>query len=96
MIINIYQTSSAFIIIALLRVFIARKKTLMIIIRLELILLLIFVNILMTLKTNHYRISPRFYILVLGACEASLVLRIIIILTRFKGNDMLTKNLMKY
>lgn len=94
--IDIFQITTMYLIIALIRFFISRKKTLIIIIRLELILLFLFLNILTILKFNFINISPRFYILVLGACEASIILRILIILTRFKGNDMLTKSKVKF
>jgi NADH:ubiquinone oxidoreductase subunit K len=40
--------------------------------------------------------SYSIFILVLGACEARLGLSILINVTRFKGNDMITLEALKY
>lgn len=47
------------------------------------------------IRINNQNASPSFFILILGACEARLALRLLINLTRFKGNDMLTNKSIK-
>lgn len=80
----------------LIRFFLRRKKVLICLLRLEFILLNLFFIIILTLRYIRQPLSHSIFILVLGACEARLGLRLVINITRFKGNDMLTKKYFKF
>ena len=77
------------VIFALLRIFIFRKQILITLIRLEIVTLTLFIRLIFKLARLSQPISIAFFILILGACEASLALRLIVIMTRLKGRDIL-------
>ena len=77
--------------LSIIRIFFFRKKLLIILITLEFVLLRIFLILIILLTLYFQPPSLAFFILVLGACEARLGLRILIILVRFKGRDILRK-----
>nr|YP_002456342.1 NADH dehydrogenase subunit 4L [Watersipora subtorquata]ABY55227.1 NADH dehydrogenase subunit 4L [Watersipora subtorquata] len=81
--------------ISMMSFFIMRKKILMYLLSLEFILLNIFFMTIITFSMMNVTLSYSIFILVLGACEASLGLSMVINMTRFTGNDMLTKKYLK-
>lgn len=58
--------------------------------RLEFIVLGMFIGVIFLLGCSGKPFSISFYLLVLGACEASLGLRLIVRIVRFRGGDMLS------
>ncbi len=75
--------------IALVGLFYMRRFLLVSLISLEFVLLNLFIATLMVLSLYGQPISIGFYILILGACEASLGLSLTVMISRFKGSDML-------
>lgn len=84
------------IIIRIISFFLARKKVIICLLSLEFIVLNIFLAIVYTITVINQIMSYSIFILVLGACEARLGLRLIINITRFKGNDILSKPFSKF
>nr|UUC08026.1 NADH dehydrogenase subunit 4L [Exechonella vieirai] len=78
--------------VSLMSVMFQRKKMLTAILSLELTLLSLFSLMVMMSMMKTQNISPAFFILVMGAIEASLALSLLINLTRFKGSDMLNNS----
>lgn len=76
--------------------FLARKKVIMCLLSLEFIVLNMFLAIIYLITIIDQIMSYSIFILVLGACEARLGLRLIINITRFKGNDILSKPFSKF
>jgi len=74
---------------SIIRAFYHRKQLIITLLRLELVLLRIFILMFLIFINKGQPISTRFYLLILGACEASLGLRILVVLTRIKGRDIL-------
>lgn len=74
---------------SLLSVFYFRKQLLVGLLGLELVNLILFLGVILKFYYCGQFISYSFFLLILGACEARLGLRLIISMTRFKGNDML-------
>lgn len=81
------------IILILMSVFLTRKKVLLILMSLELLLLNFFVIIIIKLRIVNLPVSPPLYLLVLGACEASLGLSVLISITRYSGSDIIIKKI---
>lgn len=67
-----------------------RKQFLMSLLSLELIVLSLFLGLLFIFGLFLKPVSFAFYLLVLGACEASLGLRLLVNIVRLGGNDMLS------
>lgn len=74
----------------LLRAFFFRKQLLMSLLRLEFIVLGMFIGVIFLLGWSGKPFSVAFYLLVLGACEASLGLSLMVRMVRFSGGDMLS------
>lgn len=73
----------------LLSAFYFRKQLLISLLRLEFIVLGIFIGVIFLLGCLGKPFSIAFYLLVLGACEASLGLSLMVRMVRFSGGDML-------
>lgn len=78
--------------IALLRFFLRRKKFILMLIRLEFMLLILFFLFILSLHRSRKPLSYSLVLLVFGACEARLGLRLLISMIRSKGNDMVRIN----
>ena len=83
-------------ILRLIRFFLRRKKVIMCLLRLEFILLNRFFLLIIILYSTKQPISHSMFMLVLGACEARLGLRLLINITRFQGNDLLKNTHSKF
>lgn len=76
-------------ILSLIRLLYFRKKILIRLIILEFMVLNLFITLIIIFVEFNQPLSISFYLLILGACETRLRLSLLIIITRFKGNDML-------
>nr|UUC08070.1 NADH dehydrogenase subunit 4L [Discoporella cookae] len=84
------------VITSMMSAFFLRKQLLMTMLSMELIMLSIFMLMMNMYWLMNLPVSTPFYILVMSACEASIGLSMLINMTRFKGNDKLSKiNLVK-
>lgn len=72
-----------------------RKQLLIILIRLEFVVLSLFITLVVTQNQLSQPISISFFILILGACETRIALRLLVMITRFKGTDIL-RNIRTY
>nr|YP_005089256.1 NADH dehydrogenase subunit 4L [Flustra foliacea]AEX16061.1 NADH dehydrogenase subunit 4L [Flustra foliacea] len=83
--------------LCLLSVFYFRKQLLVVLLSMEFVLLSLFVLVVLVYSSFGQSVSTSFYILILGACEASLGLSLLVVMTRIKGMDMLSLlSLMKF
>lgn len=96
MIIPILLIINILILLTFIRFFIRRKKILIYLMRLEFLILYLFLRLILHLIYISHPLSFRIYILVIGACEARLGLRLLINISRFKGNDILTSASIKF
>lgn len=76
-------------VLAIARIYFSRKKILSCLIILEIVILRLFLIVTIKFSQLNQPIAVCFYILIFGACEARLALRLLIIITRLKGNDIL-------
>lgn len=67
-----------------------RKQLLVSLLSLEFMVLGLFIGVIFVLGRLGKPFSISFYLLVLGACEASLGLRLMVRMVRFRGGDMLS------
>nr|UUC08045.1 NADH dehydrogenase subunit 4L [Cupuladria biporosa] len=74
---------------SMISAFFTRKQLMITMLSLELILLMLFMLTMTMMWQLNMAVSITFYILVMGACEASISLSLLINMTRFKGNDKL-------
>lgn len=79
----------AVVIFAWCRVFYFRKQLILRLLRVELIILGLFLGYVFIMGDLGKRVALTFYLLVLGACEASLGLSLLVVLTRYLGRDIL-------
>lgn len=82
------QVSVLIAIISLLGVFYFRKQVLITLVRLEMVALISFLCLLVNFRQLYQPLSICFYMLILRTCEASLALRLLVILVRLKGGEM--------
>ena len=76
--------------LGLVRAFYFRKQFLIRLLRIEFIMLILFIRTILRIRIFGKPTSSAFYLLIIGACEASLGLRLLVGLIRLGGGDILS------